>query len=87
MSNGLKVFTYDPRDGDAFVAESAEEAARMCEEEMGINLAEEHPDHAWVSYADDETISITNDDNVTERLTAAEWCQRNGKGYLFSKNY
>jgi hypothetical protein len=96
----LKLWTYDEDDGDYFVAESAEEADSMMKNWFGQNLAEldggDNMGWAWVSMPDDKVYTIRFEEDMQDILglakgshsmTAAEWCEKNGKGYLFSKNW
>lgn len=92
----LKLWTYDIGDGDYFVAESAEEADKMLKKEFGYTLAEhgdaDFMDWKWVSIPDDKIITITLEDPAhglpegKHKLSASEWCERAGAGYLFSMN-
>lgn len=91
----LRIYTYDPHDGDFFIAESPEEADALFTDWCGSTVAyvtEGDDDYSWRAIPDDKVFKVhfEEDDHGPERHEhelPAFFCEKYGKGYLCSRNY
>ena len=70
---------------DSIVATSEEEARQIAYEYT--EQSEEYSDLEYTQRPDDMPLTIHDDEGGKEIKTCAEWCARNGKGFLCSTEY
>jgi len=85
----MSLHVYENEVIDWIVAESEEEARAIGLSQSGDS--EEYKDLEYTQCADDQPLTINWDDGPEGAgkmtLTCAEWCAKNGKGFLCSTEY
>ena len=80
---------YENEVTDWIVAESSDEARAIGLEQSGDS--EEYKDLEYTQCPDDQPLTVHSDDgpvgNESETMTCAEWCAKEGKGFLCSTEY
>ena len=83
----LHVFEIGP---DTFIAHDAEDAWKLLEEQTGLKRGDDDVgDDEPIQIPDDKQLKIQIEEGSPEAttLTAAEWCKREGRGFLCSTEY